>query len=63
MPQIRTMYSNTPDIATHLMNDQKNYITKLGSFLRITSIDEVLQLWSFFKDEMSFVAPRPVLYN
>ena len=63
MPKIRTMNKNTPDLATHLMTDQHNYITKLGSFLRKTSIDEIPQLWSIFNGDMSFVGPRPALHN
>ena len=63
MPKIRTMISSAPDVATHLMIHQGLYITKLGSFLRLTSMDELLQLWSIAKGEMSFVGPRPALYN
>ena len=63
MPKIRTMISSAPDVATHLMIHQGLYITKLGSFLRLTSMDEILQLWSIAKGEMSFVGPRPALYN
>lgn len=63
MPKIRTMISSAPDVATHLMIHQDIYITKLGSFLRLTSMDEILQLWSIAKGEMSFVGPRPALYN
>ena len=63
MPKIRTMNKNTPDLATHLMTDQHNYITKLGFFLRKTSIDEIPQLWSILNGDMSFVGPRPALHN
>ena len=63
MPKFRTMRINTPDIATHLMSDPKMYLTPLGSFLRSYSLDELPQLFSVIKSDMSFVGPRPALFN
>jgi len=63
MPKIRTMKTNTPDVATHLLEEEKNYITKLGKILRKTSLDEIPQLYSVLKGDMSIVGPRPALYN
>lgn len=63
MPKFRTMSSNVPDLATHLLKDPGSYITPFGSFLRRTSLDELPQLWSILKGDMSFVGPRPALFN
>ena len=63
MPKFRTMNADTPLIATHLMNDPKKNITKLGSILRKYSLDEIPQIYSILKGDLSFVGPRPALYN
>jgi O-antigen biosynthesis protein WbqP len=63
MPKFRTMSTNTPQVATHLMNDPDLYLTTVGSFLRKISLDELPQLWSILKGDMSFVGPRPALFN
>jgi O-antigen biosynthesis protein WbqP len=63
MPKLRTMKLETPQVATHLLKDSSSHLTALGSFLRKTSIDEWPQLWSVWKGDMSFVGPRPALFN
>lgn len=63
MPKFRSMRVNTPAVATHLLTDPNAYLTPVGSFLRKTSLDELPQLWSIFKGDMSFVGPRPALFN
>lgn len=63
MPKFRTMRTDTPDVATHLLEDPGRWITPLGRFLRRSSLDELPQLWSVFKGDMSLVGPRPALFN
>ena len=63
MPKFRTMRSDTPQLATHLMNDPDEYLSPIGGILRRTSLDELPQLWSILKGDMSFVGPRPALFN
>ena len=63
MPKFRTMRLNTPDIATHLIENADQFITPIGRILRKTSLDELPQLWSILKGDMAFVGPRPALYN
>jgi O-antigen biosynthesis protein WbqP len=63
MPKVRTMRPDTPEMATHLMNDPELYLTSVGSFLRKFSLDELPQLWSILKGDMSIIGPRPALYN
>jgi O-antigen biosynthesis protein WbqP len=63
MPKFRSMYHDTPVVATHLLQDPACYLTPIGSWLRKTSLDELPQLWSILIGDMSFVGPRPALYN
>ena len=63
MPKYRTMKVNTPDVATHLLDDPESYYTSIGRYLRRYSLDELPQLWSIICGKMSFVGPRPALYN
>ena len=63
MPKFRSMQVGAPAVATHLLADPARYVTPVGSFLRKTSLDELPQLWSILKGDMSFVGPRPALFN
>ena len=63
MPKFRTMRTDTPAVATHLMSDPDKYLTPIGKFLRKSSLDELPQLLSIIKGDMSFVGPRPALFN
>lgn len=63
MPKFRSMRVDAPVVATHLLTDPHTYITPIGAFLRKTSLDELPQLWSILKGDMSFVGPRPALFN
>jgi len=63
MPKFRSMRIDTPTVATHLLDDPSRYLTPIGAFLRKSSLDELPQLWCILKGEMSFVGPRPALYN
>ncbi len=63
MPKFRTMRVDTPAVATHLLPEPEKFLTPVGSFLRKSSLDELPQLWSILKGDMSFVGPRPALFN
>ena len=63
MPKFRTMRVNAPAVATHLLADPEQFLTPIGALLRKTSLDELPQLWSILTGDMSFVGPRPALFN
>lgn len=61
--KFRSMKTDTPDIPTHLLDDPEQYISRVGKFIRKTSIDELPQMWNIFKGDMSIIGPRPALWN
>jgi O-antigen biosynthesis protein WbqP len=63
MPKFRSMRIDTPAVATNLLQNPEQWLTPIGSFLRKSSLDELPQLWSILKGDMSFVGPRPALFN
>ncbi len=63
MPKFRTMRTDTPAVATHLLGNPDQWLTPIGKFLRKSSLDELPQLWSIINGDMSIVGPRPALFN
>jgi O-antigen biosynthesis protein WbqP len=63
MPKFRSMRSDTPQLATHLLAQPDRYLSPIGAFLRMSSLDELPQLYSILRGDLSFVGPRPALYN
>jgi O-antigen biosynthesis protein WbqP len=63
MPKFRSMRVDTPEVATHLLQSPERWLTPIGSFLRKYSLDELPQLWCILRGDMSFVGPRPALFN